>query len=289
MVERTRPQVPAIYTLPAVAPAPKAPAPRHYLPEEWSIRPAPSTLPVANHGWLGRLRLRTVAKNLDTGTTAIDAGARFISARDALERAQQLAEITHEARRSVPIVIQQERVARFAALAHAAIALDRIDRNRHHEHIEFEHAERLAELRSINAGLRLEAETAEITARLDEARCESEQRTKLAAEDFRLEMLQRDFAQLELVGQIQQRIDALRRARPASGSDAPEAFHRHYAANEEALRSRSEAQRRIDEIFLRAAAERRPLTDDEIQEVDAIADADRTSQAEIRRGAASDL
>ena len=71
--------------------------------------------------------------------------------------------------------------------------------------------------------------------------------------------------------------------------DAAEVFARHIRTEETVKRSRSAADKRIDAIYARAAAERRQLTDDEIEEVDALGDAAKAAESELRRSAASDL
>jgi hypothetical protein len=58
---------------------------------------------------------------------------------------------------------------------------------------------------------------------------------------------------------------------------------------QEAKANLSEGERRIQAIYARAAAERRHLSDEELMEVDAIADAANAASAEVRRAAASDL
>lgn len=77
--------------------------------------------------------------------------------------------------------------------------------------------------------------------------------------------------------------------RPPPASYGPDAFHRHYRTAEEVRDNLSEGERRIREIYARAAAERRQLTAEELEEVDAIADAARAAADEIRRTGASDL
>jgi hypothetical protein len=75
--------------------------------------------------------------------------------------------------------------------------------------------------------------------------------------------------------------------RPNGGGAA--AFHRHYRTMEEVRANLSEGERRLQEIYGRAAARRRNLTDDEMMEVDAIKDAMRAAKDEVIRTGASDL
>lgn len=75
--------------------------------------------------------------------------------------------------------------------------------------------------------------------------------------------------------------------RPNGGGAA--AFHRHYRTMEEVKTNLSEGERRLQEIYGRAAAQRRNLTDDEMMEVDAITDAMRAAKDEVIRTGASDL
>lgn len=76
-------------------------------------------------------------------------------------------------------------------------------------------------------------------------------------------------------------------SRPNGGGAA--AFHRHYRTMEEVKANLSEGERRLHEIYGRAAAQRRNLTDDELMEVDAITDAMRAAKDEVIRTGASDL
>ena len=76
--------------------------------------------------------------------------------------------------------------------------------------------------------------------------------------------------------------------RPPTGGGAA-AFHRHYRTMEEVRANLSEGESRLQEIYGRAAARRRNLTDDEMMEVDAIQDAMRAAKDEVIRTGASDL
>jgi hypothetical protein len=250
----------------------------------------PDASPLYGQNFTGRWRAETFTKNLDTATAAAEAGRRFYTAAEALEAAQQAAEVTHERRRGLAVVIEN-------TLTRAAIELDQAQRERQQRQFDFERQQQLENLQSAKTGLALHAEIVEAEAQLDtigraheEARADDERRRELAAEDFRIEMFRRDIAQLDLIAEIRERIAAMRPPKlAASVDDTPEAFRRHYQTSQEILRNRSEAQRKIDEIYLRAASDRRPLSDSEAEEVDAISDADSAAQAEVRRSAASDL
>jgi hypothetical protein len=266
-------------------PTAQAPAPK-----DWPIRPVPDASPLYGQNFTGRWRAKTFTKNLDTATAAAEAGRRFYTAADALEAAQQAAEVTHERRRGLAVVIEN-------TLTRAAIELDQAQRERHQRQFDFERQQQLENLQSAKTGLALQAEIAEATAQLlaigraqEDARAHDERQQELAAEDFRIEMFRRDIAQLDLIAEIRERIAAMRPPKPAAPADnTPDAFRRHYAMGLEVHRNRGEADRRIEEIYMRAAAERRPLTDGEIEQVDQIADAASGAEDEVRRSSASDL
>jgi hypothetical protein len=76
---------------------------------------------------------------------------------------------------------------------------------------------------------------------------------------------------------------------PPPTSGGAEAFQRHYQTHQHAAASLSEGRRRRREIYARAEAERRNLTEDEMLEVDAIDDAAEAGADEMRRTGASDL
>jgi len=121
------------------------------------------------------------------------------------------------------------------------------------------------------------------------------QAAEVAAADHEIDMLRREEERRRLklcIAKLKLEKEGLR---PASGptapawGDGPEAFQRHFKTMQEAKRNVTEGQRRIETIYARAAAERRQLTDDELLEVDAIADAAQAAEDEVRRGGASDL
>ncbi len=72
----------------------------------------------------------------------------------------------------------------------------------------------------------------------------------------------------------------------APTDDPPEAFRRFWSTEEEVRTNRSFADDRVGAIYRRAAAERRQLTDNELEEIDALTNAASGAESEIRRRAA---
>lgn len=82
---------------------------------------------------------------------------------------------------------------------------------------------------------------------------------------------------------------ARRDPEPAPQGDGPEAFRRHWATEQEVRRNRSAAEARIAQIYERARAERRTLSPEEVEAVDALADSAEAAEADVRRRAAGGL
>lgn len=76
------------------------------------------------------------------------------------------------------------------------------------------------------------------------------------------------------------------RHEPPAEDDTPPEFRRHWKTEQRARANRSEAEQRIMAIYERARVERRGLSADEIEEVDALADAAEAAEADVRRRAA---
>jgi hypothetical protein len=76
---------------------------------------------------------------------------------------------------------------------------------------------------------------------------------------------------------------------PPSPHNGAEAFRRHYEARQHAGDSLAEGKWRRHEIYARAEAEGRNLTEEDMLELDAIDDAARAGADEMRRTGASDL
>jgi|GEM_PF-6786465 len=283
--------------LPVPAPPTRVPAARSPTLPAWPVRPAPSPAPFVDQGFGARRRARAFARNLDLGTTAAEAARRYFTAAEGAETAQQSAELAHERRRAVPVVAETERTGLLTTLTQAGIQLDAAQQEREQHRADHLHRQQTDELRWRKVALALVAEIANAenevntirSAGADEHARRARER-EIEEEGHRIELLKRDLIALDLMVEIRERITAARRSGNGTAADAtPEAFRRHHAMAREVLRNRSAAQVQIDDIYLRAAAERRPLRDDEIEQVDALANADAGAEAEVRRGAASDL
>src|SRR5439155_14014617 len=95
--------------------------------------------------------------------------------------------------------------------------------------------------------------------------------------------------------QAKRRIKEAKRALKQKGKSAeapaakngPEEFHRAYATEQRVRANLSEGETRIASIYQRAQAERRNLTPEEIEEIDAIADSASAAESDVRRRAAS--
>ena len=307
--------------LPVPVASAHVPEPEGPNPIAWPIRPAPTLAPFVQAGLFERRRTRRLARNLDLSTSAADAAARYFQAVESAEAAQQSAEMQHERRRTLPVIAETERAGLLTTLARGQIELDGALHEREHRQLGFEYqreqgrqllkleplrwqklqidqrtenAESQADLDAIRRAEELrDAEAAARLAALrrseEDARVGDERRREIETEHHRIEILRHDLAELSLVAEIRQRLVAMRQTEAARADPTPKAFAEHIKTAEEVRQTRSEAQRRIEEIYLRAAAERRPLTDTEVEQVDAIADAESAAQAEVRRGGASDL
>ena len=111
---------------------------------------------------------------------------------------------------------------------------------------------------------------------------------ELAAADHELALLERRERKLTLKARIKAKKRELRGPKDEQPADdgTTDAFRRHYKTETRVRANRSEADVRIAAIYARAQAERRNLSDDEIEEVDALTDAAEAAEADVRRGAA---
>jgi hypothetical protein len=283
--------------LPVAVSSASVPAQHSPTAPAWPVRPAPSAVPLYDQGFGARRRARAFARNLDLGTAAAEAARRYFTAAEGAETAQQSAELAHERRRAVPVVAEIERAGLRTTLTQAGIQLDAVQHERDQRRADHLHRQQTDDLQWRKVALALLAEIADAENQVDAIRGtgndEQARRTRqreIEEESHRIELLKRDLIALDLMVEIRERITAARRLGNGTLADAtPEAFRRHHAMAQEILRSRSAAQAKIDDIYLRAAAERRPLSDDEIEQVDALANADAGAEAEVRRGGASDL
>jgi hypothetical protein len=128
---------------------------------------------------------------------------------------------------------------------------------------------------------------------LDAMLQERQQAAELAAAEHQIELLNRKSEKLEAKARIKNAKRALKDAgkkkREAPVDDTPEEFRRHWQTEQRVRENRSEAQRRVAEIYDTARRERRNLSPDEIEEMDALADAAEAAEADVRRRAASGL
>jgi hypothetical protein len=109
----------------------------------------------------------------------------------------------------------------------------------------------------------------------------------LATEEYEIDLLYRQEQKI----QILQRIRRLREGgtSPSAMDDTPADLRAPLAAEQMVARNREWIRRKIAEIRKRAADENRPLTVDEIEQIDRYQDAEVSSEASIRRRGASDL
>jgi hypothetical protein len=277
--DRSGPRIPAV--LPALrsafglTPSNRSVVP--YTPPGLPVRPAPHVPLPFDTSWR-RGRLARFREKLDNVTAATEAATRLYSALGALEAARQEGERIHAARRLLPIAFETDRTTLLAPLVRAQADLDAVRGDLEQRRIEREKQSELLPLQMEQLRLTLEHELAQARAvaeaqhveRADQ-RVRRERRWRLEQQDLEMELAAR------------------RQAVAAPADNTPDAFRRHYAMGLEVHRNRGEADRRIEEIYMRAAAERRPLTDGEIEQVDQIADAASGAEDEVRRSSASDL
>lgn len=145
--------------------------------------------------------------------------------------------------------------------------------------------------------LRLRAEVAkgqgDLQAALDfyaDAHARHQERRELDAETHALELARRRRSLLEEQIALRRLETELKNA--GGQGDTPgtgDAFNDYLRTEHEVRRNRSAASRRIEQIYLRAAAERRQLTREEWDEIAALDSASDAAEAHIRRGAAADF
>lgn len=114
-----------------------------------------------------------------------------------------------------------------------------------------------------------------------------QQRGNVTAEEYEVDMLLRHEQKI----QIHQRIKRLRQGRATAGpvDDTPPDLREPLATEQLVSRNREWIRRKIEEIRRQAANEGRPLTIEEIEQIDHYQDAEVASEASIRRRGASDL
>jgi hypothetical protein len=109
----------------------------------------------------------------------------------------------------------------------------------------------------------------------------------LAAEEYEIDMLLRQEQKI----QVLQRIRRLREGSLSTGpmDDTPPDLRAPLATEHMIARNHDWIHRKIEEIRKRAADKGRPLTVEEIEQIDRYQDAEVSSEASIRRRGASDL
>jgi len=114
-----------------------------------------------------------------------------------------------------------------------------------------------------------------------------QQRGNVTAEEYEVDMLLRHEQKI----QVLQRIRRLREGAPSTGpmDDTPPDLRAPLATEHLVARNRDWTRGKIEEIRRRAADAGRPLTIEEIEQIDRYQDAEVSSEASIRRRGASDL
>lgn len=222
-----------------------------------TIIPPGANLPSAEQGfdwvdtsWRARRRGRALARTIEGHTGGLRISRTYTEAATAYERACQDLEYARQQRALLPLKVERDRQHLHADILQGQSALNRM----------LQEAEQAAEISAADHQI---------------AMIERKER-KLAAKT-RLKARKRDAKGME-------------RAAPApSTSNTPEEFTRAWATEERVRRNRSEADRLIDAIYDRARAERRNLTADEVEEIDALQDSAAAAESEVRRRSASGL
>jgi hypothetical protein len=123
---------------------------------------------------------------------------------------------------------------------------------------------------------------------------ERQRAVEIADADHKIALIARKAEKLEAKARVKEAKRALKQAgkKPkgqSAADDMPEEFRRHWQTEQDVHRNRSESDARIAAIYDRARAERRNLSAEEIEEVDALANAADGAESEVRRRAASDF
>jgi hypothetical protein len=202
---------------------------------------------------LERLRGRSVARSIEELKGGLELAAQYQHAAKAYEESRQALALAREQAAFLPIKLEQERQRLTAQLLAVQGELEEIVRRR--ELAQADHEILLLEREEQRLAMKLRIKKMKLKRR--DMKAERQQRQPTAAD------------------------------RPTE--DAPEAFGRYWATEQEVRRNRSAADERVEAIYRRAAAERRQLSDDELEEVDALTNAASGAEGEIRRRAAGDL
>jgi hypothetical protein len=246
-----------------------------------------------------RRRRRDAAQlvtDVGTATTVAEAGVRFVQSLGRLEEARQDLEQVHERRSLAPLKAEQERLALGEELIKGRNAFEAVLDTQQVERVDRERRRRLDAEDFENTRLRKEAERLEAEARIRTAEAQmslaAEIGKRRAAADLHAadEAMFRNEAAAETE---RRRRDEARQKRvqasPPEGPEMPEPLARHYATEQRVQTSRRRAERLIQETLQRAEAEGRELTDDEIEDIDALKNAAAGAEDTIRRGDATDF
>jgi hypothetical protein len=206
--------------------------------------------------WLDRLRGRSMVKSLVVLNDGLRLATEYNQQAAVYEQSRQAIIHARNQEQLLPLKLEQERSEYELVLVRSQCAIqDELERRKR---VHLEHKRAI-----------IEQKGARQTAK---ARIKQNKRARRAAREADR---RRPFAETPPPAQF---VD-----------DGPEAFQRHFKTMQEAKRNLSEGERRIRAIYARAAAERRQLTEEELLEVDAIADAAQAAEDEVRRSGASDL
>jgi hypothetical protein len=193
----------------------------------------------------------------------------------------------------LPITVETERTTLLTALTRAQIAYDEVQMKRLQRRADYQRQEVLAPLQWEHLRLTLLSQIATAQQELDDARDQAANRDRgrqLDEQAHQLTMLRKRIEHVGAEDELRQNIAAMRQAKVATPTDnTPEEFRRNWRTERRVRANRSEAELRIDAIYTQARAERRNLTPEEIEEVDALADAGEAAEADVGRRAASAL
>ena len=281
--------------LPAVVPPTVARLPTDQFQPRNSPMPAVYT-PLIGESRRGRRRGKQLVEDLQTASEVHEAARGYEESLTKLEEAHQHRELVQLRRAQLPAKIELENLAigRELLAAHTAFEAkvekqqdERTDRERHRlldrEDFETQLADRRAARLEAQARAAAAEEYAVHAAEIGQRRAEADLHKATEAAlgkeaDAEAERNRRD----------QQR-QRRRQAQAPEGPDLPEPLARHYATERKVQTSRKRAEELAETVRQRAAAANRDLTDDEVEEIDALLSAAAGAEDTIRRGDATDF
>jgi hypothetical protein len=265
---------------------------------EWPNRPTPPVVnwqPRLPANWMDRWAARRLTQGFDLSSEVVQAGTRFYEAAQRLEKARQDLELAHARRALLPLQIAHERLVLEQALGKAMADLEAVQADLLTQRAWRTHRQLLSDEEFRLEVLRRQAERQELEGRMAVASAQAAFAAKIGQRRGEAELHRsqegRFRAQMAAERERNRRDEERGRSRDAepAGDEMPEPLRRHYATEQEVHANVTEAQRRAQAIRDRAAAQRRNLTNEEIEEIDALEDAAQAAADSIRRGAASDL